>query len=290
MLRKGVIFFGIILILVAVNAFADENTDQAWQALTKKDYVNARAFIKNCINNSRDKALKQQRDLDILKTQKDTRYKILTKGVISREDDEDVSGIETIESNKELNDIATVYFIEAEILLKEGKIKQAKKKYEEAVNNYKDGYCWDPKGWYWKVSDVAKDKLDTIGTQYDYKDYTSETLTIKAWESLDKSDYKGVELYCRKVIKLYSDKANKMQTQLNDFAENCFIPYYWALNDVGTCYFILGEAYRKQNDSVKANEAYRIVVNRYKFAQCWDPHGWYWKVAKASEENLNGTR
>ena len=136
------------------------------------------------------------------------------------------------------------------------------------------------------MADVAKDRLDTYGTKYDYEDYRSVTLTVKAWQALSRNDFKGVDLYTKKCIYLFGDKAGEMQSSLRDFAKSSFVPYYWALNDVGTCYFIIAESYKKQGDAQKAKDAYQTAISSYGYAQCWDPRGWYWKVADISKKQL----
>jgi hypothetical protein len=127
----------------------------------------------------------------------------------------------------------------------------------------------------------------TIGTSYDFGDYTSQTLTTKAWGVLEANDHKGVELYTRKCIELYEAEAKKQQASLTEFTpkEKAFDP--WALNDVATCYFILGESLMAQQRYREAKAAFDRVVNDFSFAQCWDPKGWFWKVAVAARGRLN---
>lgn len=287
MLKRMIVFLFLFYAFVPSNLMADENTDKAWSAFVKKDYTQARSYTQRCVGKHKDKAKQQQLAVGNLKKSGGAGIKALHRGSISVKDDKSISGMETILNNKELNDVATAYFIEGEVLAKEGKIQEAKKQFQEIADNYQDSYCWDPKGWYWKVGDVAKDRVETLGTKYDYKDYRSVNLMIQAWKALGESDFTGVELYANKCIKLYSDRAGEMQTQMKSYAKDSFIPLYWALNDVGTSYFILGEAYMKQGNIEKAKEAYLAVAQQYSYAQCWDHRGWYWKVAEASNKRLN---
>lgn len=60
----------------------------------------------------------------------------------------------------------------------------------------------------------------------------------------------------------------------------------WALNDVGTCYFILGQAQEKLNKAKEATDAYQFLVDNLPFAQCWDPKGWFWKPAAAAKDRV----
>jgi hypothetical protein len=60
----------------------------------------------------------------------------------------------------------------------------------------------------------------------------------------------------------------------------------WALNDVGTCYFILGSALEKSGDKKGAAEAYKYLTEKLPFAECWDTKGWFWKPADAAKGKL----
>ena len=60
----------------------------------------------------------------------------------------------------------------------------------------------------------------------------------------------------------------------------------WALNDVGTCYFILGQVLEKSGDKKGAVEAYKKLTEKLPAAQCWDPKGWFWKPADAAKGKL----
>ncbi len=56
---------------------------------------------------------------------------------------------------------------------------------------------------------------------------------------------------------------------------------YWALNDVGGAYFILGKALDSQGRYDEAAQAFRQVAMHYPLAQVWDPHGWFWSPMEA---------
>ncbi len=124
-------------------------------------------------------------------------------------------------------------------------------------------------------------------TGIDFGDYTSTTLTVKAWQALDAGNYDEVLVFTRKCIQLYRKTADKMQGDLDSYAlkEKAFD--FWALNDLGTCYFIMGEAYLAQKKYTKALESFRTLVDNYFYAQCWDPKGWFWKPAVAARGKIN---
>ncbi len=61
---------------------------------------------------------------------------------------------------------------------------------------------------------------------------------------------------------------------------------YWALNDVGTSYFIRGEALLKLDKKDEALAAYKAVMNQFNYAQTWDPKGWFWSPAEAASKKV----
>ena len=61
---------------------------------------------------------------------------------------------------------------------------------------------------------------------------------------------------------------------------------FWALNDVGTCTFILGKVYEAETKKEEAIAAYQEVIKSFPMAQCWDKQGWFWQPAVAAKERL----
>ena len=231
---------------------------KAWQALEANDYAAAEAYAKKCMSLYEKQAVQQASSLSDF-APKDKAFNYWA-----------------------LNDVGTCHFILGKIHLANGRIKEAQESFNTVIERFRFAQCWDPKGWFWKVAEAASDKLNTIGTAYDFGDYTSQTLTTKTWESFTKNDAKGVELYTKKCIEIYEGDAKKQQAALTEFAPKEKVFNYWALNDVGTCYFILGDSLLAQKRYQEAKAAFDRVVNDFGFAQCWDPKGWSWKVAVAA--------
>ena len=236
---------------------------KAWNALASADYAAVEAYTTKCISLYEKQALQQSSNL----TEFAPKEKAFTYWA--------------------LNDVATCYFILGESLMAQQRSQDAKKVFERVVNDFNFAQCWDPKGWFWKVAQGSSDQLVTIGTPYDFGDYTSETLTVKAWGVLGKDDHKGVEIYTKKCIELYEAEAKKQQASLTEFAPKDKAFNYWALNDVATCYFILGESLMAEKRYKEAKATFDRVVNDFGFAQCWDPKGWFWKVAVGARGRLN---
>lgn len=119
----------------------------------------------------------------------------------------------------------------------------------------------------------------------DFGDYSSATLTNKAWEAQGAGDTASTIAYANKCIEMYADKAKEMQASLTAPAAKEQAFDYWALNDVGTCYFILGTA-KEKDDKAGAIAAFKTLVENYSYAQCWDTKGWFWAPADAAKGKL----
>ncbi len=120
----------------------------------------------------------------------------------------------------------------------------------------------------------------------DFGDGSSSTLTTKAWQALDAKDYPSVMGYTKQCITAFKAQAVAMQAKLKEPAPKDSANQYWALNDVGTCYFIQGKALDDQGDKKGAIADYKALVDTLSFAQCYDPKGWFWKPADAARKRL----
>ncbi len=134
---------------------------------------------------------------------------------------------------------------------------------------------------------------EAAAAAYDYGDNRSVTLTVKAWDALNKGDVEAVLAFTNKCITLYSEQAKAMQASLKEYVKGAAeggsdqeVFNLWALNDVGTCLFIQGQAYQKAGMDEEAKEAHKTVIEKYSFAQCWDPKGWFWKPAEAAKQKI----
>lgn len=127
------------------------------------------------------------------------------------------------------------------------------------------------------------------GEELDFGDHSSQTITTKAWESLTAKKYDDTIVFAKKCIKLHEKAAVEMQKELKEPVpadDKDAVSSKWALNDVGTCYFILGQALEKQDKKAEAMAAYKQLLKKVAFAQCWDPQGWFWKPADAAKKRI----
>lgn len=244
-------------------------TTKAWGALNEGDLEAVLAYTNKCVELYAEQAKKMQNSLS---------------DYPEGENDE-------IFAYWALNDIATSLFIQGEAYRKADQKDEALAAYKKVVSDYTYGQTWDTKGWFWKPADAAKEKIAMIesGSNLDFGDYSSSTLTTKAWKALADNDTESVVAYTDKVLELYEDKAKTMQESMTEYAWESKDEIFakWALNDVGTSLYIKGEALKKAGEDKKAQEAYKSLVENYFYAQCWDVNGWFWKPAEAGQQALD---
>ncbi len=281
-MKQGV-FMSTLLVLVTIFAFYPQNaiaydfgdyrsatlTSKAWQALGEEDIEAVLGYTNKCI----ELYAEQARSMQELLTD-------FPKGENSE-----------VFAYWALNDVSTSLYVQAEAYRKADMLEEAKEVYQRLIDDFTYGQSWDDNGWFWKPSEAAKEKVKMIdlGVNLDFGDYTSAYLSKKAWDSLAAKNAETAEAYVNKCLELYGDKAIEMQESLDEYPweskEDVFS--YWALNDVGTCLFVLGETYRATGDIEKAKEAYNTLINDFYYAQAWDPQGWFWKPAEAAQQKLN---
>jgi len=241
---------------------------RAWQALNGKDLEAVLAYTNKCVELYANNAKKMQESLD----------------------DYPTGTNDEIFAYWALNDVATGYYIQGEAYRNAGMEGEARAAYNQVITEYKYGQCWDVGGWFWKPAEAAAEKMSMMetGSRIDYGDYSSSTITAKAWNALLENDLDAVKAYVAKDLELYEVKAREMQESLTEYPweSNEQIFEYWALNDIGTSFFILGEAYRKAGEVEKAKEAYQRLIDDFYYAQCWDNGGWFWKPAEAAQAKL----
>ena len=141
----------------------------------------------------------------------------------------------------------------------------------------------------------ATEAPEAVAGAVDFGDYTSETLTTSAWRAMDRGDYATAVIYADKCIELFEEEALKMQADVHLKREtqevkrkqtNQEVFNNWALNDVGTSYFIKGEALVNMGKEKEAVEAYKVVMNELYYANTYDPQGWFWSPAEAANKKV----
>jgi hypothetical protein len=229
----------------------------AWDCYNSKNYDAALSYAERCIALYDTYAKKMQASLDSPMPK------------------------DKINSYWVLNDVATAKFIKGKILWIRKDIEGARSVLSDVARNYTYAMAYDLRGWYWSIAKAAEDMLRAIELGIDFGDSSSSFLVSKAWESYTKKDYKATLGYAEQCIKMYKEAALWQQKSLTNYPEKKEIKKYWALNDVGTCCFLAGKSCLKLGQKEKAREYFNFVKKNLKYASCWDPKGWYWKVVDA---------
>ena len=125
-----------------------------------------------------------------------------------------------------------------------------------------------------------------VAGRYDFSDSSHWNLTVSAWESLAQKDFEGVSAYVAKCLELYEPKAKEMAAGMKSFSRSGHEDDFALVNDVATSHYIMGEAYMKLGRTEDALKEFNYTIATYPYAQCWDPKGWFWKVAEVARKNI----
>jgi hypothetical protein len=122
-------------------------------------------------------------------------------------------------------------------------------------------------------------------------------LTREAWDALNADKPKLAIERADECIHKFRGQADLLQSKLSNAhaadppvgavteSQKRAIHQNGLLNDVATCFFIKGEAWRKLGNKGEARQAYTIA-KQYTYARCWDPQGWFWSISEAAEGQL----
>ncbi len=121
-------------------------TNQAWEAYNRSDYKSAIELADKCINEFLGNAMREQEKLVAKKVP------LPPVGEVSNRDRQ------IILERGLLNDVATCLYIKGRSLEAEGQKEEAVKVYKDTTK-YTYARCWDPKGWFWSLSEGALDRL-----------------------------------------------------------------------------------------------------------------------------------
>ncbi len=133
---------------------------------------------------------------------------------------------------------------------------------------------------------VTDENIQATAKTLDYGDSTSTTLASKAWEASANKSYPELFAYTQRCVELYGEQGKIMNSEMTRFEPAETAAEKWALNDVGTCLFIMAHAYEDLEMYPQAVEAYKALAKDYKYSQCWDPKGWYWHPADGAEAKV----
>ena len=109
-------------------------------------------------------------------------------------------------------------------------------------------------------------------------DYVKRAQVLKT-----KNEFDQVCQTVNTCIKKFSAQADELAGELNDFPLTGEMSRFQVMNDVATCYFIKGESLRNAGRTKEATRVLREVIDKYPYAQGWDPRGWYYSIAEKGE-------
>ncbi|MFH0828545.1 MAG: glycoside hydrolase family 2 TIM barrel-domain containing protein, partial [Candidatus Omnitrophota bacterium] len=116
---------------------------------------------------------------------------------------------------------------------------------------------------------------------------SSGELINKSWAAHGKRDLEATFKYTQELIDLYKAEADKQQASLSALPKGKDeINEVSALNDVATAYFIQAEAYERQKKNEEATKICNLIIEKYSYAQAWDPRGWHWQIAEAARQTI----
>ena len=113
-------------------------TSKAWNALGAKNYAHVLAYTGKCISLYLAEALAMQAGLTA------------------------PAPAETASSLWALNDVGACYYIRGMAYEGMGKSDLAKADYKKLLEKLAFAQVWDPKGWFWKPADAARQRLEVI--------------------------------------------------------------------------------------------------------------------------------
>lgn len=121
----------------------------------------------------------------------------------------------------------------------------------------------------------------------------NEQLTVAAWDCLNRENYSCAVDKSQECVGTFELQAIQIQDKLTggniplpptgivSADDKRLILSRGVLNDVATCYFILGQAYEKQGNIPEAKSAYK-AVQQFPHARTWDPKSWFWSPSEVA--------
>ncbi|MFZ5800378.1 MAG: glycosyltransferase family 2 protein [Candidatus Omnitrophota bacterium] len=282
----------------------------AWEALQLKAYRTAEEYAKKCIKAWEGLASKQQQVCKQRGLFPATEATELNTGIVPTVVRMPVCTREVFEY-RVLNDVGLSYYILGRAYFEQNRPKEANKAFETMLEEYSYAQVAqdrEPINWVVEQRYYNGDLIVTnflIGTTEEQQKVrylklpdtiiklkgrymilqlpiASECLTFEAWRYLLVKDYEASEAYADKCINLYLAEA-RIQEEKSELGEVDEKADSWALNDVGSCYFIIIRALVEQGRLEAAKNVYNKLQN-LKFAQLKDFEGNCYRVVYAAKK------
>lgn len=229
---------------------SEEFVRQAWQASAQVDLTKVESIVQDCLNRYSEAALQQQ---------------ALLTGFPKRGEEKDF---------QELNDVGTCLFIWAEALMNSGQKDRAIKEFENIINNYPWAQAWDPRGWYWSITEKSQASIDV--------------LTGKVEEHADGDTEERI----RTQPSIYFPATEKIvdYTKYGEFQDVGTSKYRYVIKDVKALAAAVGEGIYPNTSSMYNNPRYKILKdegrlegNHWDFVNTEDLEAAYFKWLTAPE-------
>jgi len=160
--------FSIFYLLSSITCFAQEKPasgeliTKAWAAQGERKFDEVLEYTQKCI--------------DIYQKEADSQHAVL-KDYPTKD-------------QTPLSDVAVACFIQAEALMRQERLLEAKEKFQYVIDHYRYAVAWDPsRGVYWKVAKVSQESIDKIN-----EELSGKTKDLKSPEK-PKADKTAVILY-----------------------------------------------------------------------------------------------
>ena len=122
---------------------------------------------------------------------------------------------------------------------------------------------------------------------------TSEEFVTAGWKAYERNEFDLAVELAQECVNKWESEAIKQQSELTEAPPNGKVSAdekkaifaNWALNDVATAYFIIGELSQKLGKADEAKKAY-TKATEFAYGRAWDPQGWFWAPAEEAENRL----
>jgi tetratricopeptide (TPR) repeat protein len=115
----------------------------------------------------------------------------------------------------------------------------------------------------------------------------SQEFVRMGWEASSQGNLKKLDELAVECLKLYGQQAKEQEAALTGFPARGKEENYRTLNDVATMLFIRAEANMNYGKREEAIAFFQEIIDNYRWAQAWDPRGWFWSVTEKSQRSID---
>jgi len=116
---------------------------------------------------------------------------------------------------------------------------------------------------------------------------SSQEIVRLAWEASAQGDLENLVDLINQCVAIYGEMALQQQASLTNFPIRGEEVNYQELNDVATCLFIKAEALMNTGKTEAAIKLFNEIIEKYAWAQSWDPGGWFWSVTEKAQASID---